>query len=253
MPPPNNGPPGQPTEGGPQSILPLHRSLNSARWSTHLAEEFEEALSALIEGKTPKMAIYTRKGRGTRNFQYVKGYWVVHQLNHLFDYNWDWEILHQQVGKTQVWVQGKLTVRTTALDGRITTIIKTSYGGSDIKTYAGENARLGEVIDLADDLKAASTDALKKAASFLGIASDVYWSEDSGSSGDEVPESTLRALYMRGGTIGWSEEETRKWASTEGGCSFEELTSSQVNNLLGKLVMKARTAPNGREVKEKVQ
>jgi len=69
---------------------------------------------------------------------------------------------------------GKLIVRTNDQE-----IIKTQFGRADIKFKSGKNER-GEKIptdqplDLGNDLKAATTDALKKCASELGIASDVY-------------------------------------------------------------------------------
>ncbi len=89
-------------------------------------------------------------------------------LNKAFNWDWDFRILDQQIGKSQVWVRGELTVR---VGGR--TITKSQYGGSDIKL----NRTTGEALSIADDLKATASDCLKKCASLLGIAGDVYWKD----------------------------------------------------------------------------
>jgi len=49
-------------------------------------------------------------------------------------------------------------------------IVKSAFGGSDIKR-AKES---GEIISLADDLKAAATDSLKKCASLFGVGLHLY-------------------------------------------------------------------------------
>lgn len=56
--------------------------------------------------------------------------------------------------------------------GRLTagTVCKTQFGTSSIT----RNKQTGEVISLGDDLKAAATDALKKAATLLGVGLSLY-------------------------------------------------------------------------------
>jgi len=65
----------------------------------------------------------------------------------------------------QAIVHGKLTCRANGA-----TVVKHQFGRADIKLRKAD----GVPLDLGNDLKAASTDALKKCASELGIASDVY-------------------------------------------------------------------------------
>jgi hypothetical protein len=96
---------------------------------------------------------------------------VNEQLNLIFGWDWDWQILEWRMlpaggEPLEVVVHGQLTVRTSK-----GIIIKTQFGGSDVKRQNGK------VISLADDLKAASSDALKKCASMLGLALDLYRSE----------------------------------------------------------------------------
>jgi len=133
-----------------------------------------------ILSKTPKKHIRQRVGRGGMTFNYVEVGYVVKQLNDAFNFMWDFEVIDHQVGKKQVWVKGKLTVHLSP-EFRI---IKTAYGGSDIKRIKGTV----NVVDIADDLKAAQSDALKKSASLIGIASDVYYPNVYGEDQSEADE-----------------------------------------------------------------
>lgn len=127
---------------------------------------------ALLDEKTPTQFIKKRQGRGGMTFDYVETGYVVKKLNEVFNGMWDFEILEQEVGKNHIWVKGKLTVKFVDAKGNIHTLVKSQFGGSEVK-----KTKTGEVIDIADDLKAASSDALKKCASLLGVASDVYFQE----------------------------------------------------------------------------
>lgn len=125
-----------------------------------------EALRDAINEPTPKEEIKHRKARGNLVVRYVTHQYMVKRLNELFGHLWDFEILDQKVGQTQVWVKGQLRIWLSPTFS----ITKTAFGGSDIKMYSNTS----NPIDIADDLKAASSDSLKKCSSLLGIASDVY-------------------------------------------------------------------------------
>lgn len=133
---------------------------------------FKDRILALIDEKTPPEFIKQRVGPDGRMVDYVEVGYVVDRLNEAFGRLWDFEILDQQVGNEQVWVKGQLKVWL-APNFAIT---KTQFGGVPIKRFArGDKA--GQVMDIANDLKAAAADSLKKCASYLGIARDVYWGE----------------------------------------------------------------------------
>lgn len=117
--------------------------------------------------KTPQQYIYTRPGKGGGKFSYVTGSYVTKMLNFVFGWNWDFDVVEQGREGGVVWVKGKLTVRNA--DGR-QQIVKTQFGRAEIKFMRGSK----EMLDYGNDLKAATTDALKKCASMLGIASDVF-------------------------------------------------------------------------------
>ena len=126
----------------------------------------KEQLNFLL-GKTPETHIYTRPGKGGGQWKFVTGVYVKKVLNSIFGWDWDFEIVSFDVNMAakQAIVHGKLTCRANGA-----TVVKHQFGRADIKIRKADGAPL----DLGNDLKAASTDALKKCASELGIASDVF-------------------------------------------------------------------------------
>jgi recombination DNA repair RAD52 pathway protein len=129
----------------------------------------ERQLVALV-AKTPTHFVKTRKGRGGKEFRYVTGAYVQDRLNQVFGWGWSFEV--KDHGKSpsnrSVWVLGRLTV----LDPQTKQVLvtKEQFGSADIKVEKGTTIE----VDYADDMKAASTDALKKCASLLGVAADIY-------------------------------------------------------------------------------
>lgn len=128
----------------------------------------DEAQQAILTQTTPDHAIKTRIGRGGKTLSYVSHDWVTRQLNNAFNWQWSFEIksylLLPPENPIEVIVNGRLTVITPK--GNLT---KEQFGGSDIK-----RTKNGDIISVADDLKAAASDCLKKCASLLGLALDLY-------------------------------------------------------------------------------
>ena len=153
--------------------------------ATVLPKYLNEAQINFITQKTPRAYIKTRPGPGGMPLSYVEVGYVINTLNQVFGWDWDFRVLDQQVGKKQVWVRGELSVR-----ARGHTIVKGQFGGADIKL----NRTTGEPISIADDLKAAASDCLKKCASMLGIAGDVYW-KDLEMQAPETEERTTTPAY----------------------------------------------------------
>ncbi|WP_213279362.1 Rad52/Rad22 family DNA repair protein [Chryseobacterium indologenes] len=124
-----------------------------------------------VIGKTPEKAKKVRPAKGGGTWTYVSGSYMKKQLNILFGWNWDFEIVSEQilVDAGEVVVKGKLTCRS---NGQ--TIVKMQYGNKDIMFKKGTKTPLS----IGNDLKAAATDALKKCAAEIGIAQDVYGPED---------------------------------------------------------------------------
>jgi len=132
----------------------------------------EKQLQILFK-KTPEKHVYQRPAKGGGKWDYVTGTYVRKVLNLMFNFNWDFEVVEHKfdLQLKQAFVLGKLTVRTNDK-----TIIKMQFGTKDImfKRQVDPDTNMKMPLDLGNDLKAATTNALKKCASELGIASDVY-------------------------------------------------------------------------------
>lgn len=105
--------------------------------------------------------IKSRQGAFGQSLHYVEAHHVVQRLNDALDGLWAFEVVEHLILDNEVVVLGKLSA-----DG----IAKTAFGGSAIT----KNRSSGEVLSIADDLKAAATDALKKAASLFGVGLHLY-------------------------------------------------------------------------------
>lgn len=132
-------------------------------------QTLNEAQVDFLLQRTPRHEIKYRQGRGGLQFAYVEHGYVTERLNMVFGFNWDFEVVDKQILEDEVIVEAKLTVRTPG--GQ--TIVKTQFGGADIKRHAS-GARSGRPLSIADDFKAAASDALKKCASLLGVGLDLY-------------------------------------------------------------------------------
>jgi len=117
----------------------------------------------LLENPFPKEQIKQRIGTYGTVLDYVEGHTVIQRLNEAFDAKWSFEILRCKIleKEDEVVVLGRLSA-----EG----VVKCQFGSSRI-TRAKDS---GEIISLADDLKAAATDSLKKCATMLGVGLHLY-------------------------------------------------------------------------------
>ena len=118
---------------------------------------------ALLEKPFEPSQIKQRQGNFGHILDYVEGHVVTSRLNEAFDGNWTFEIVKYRILKDtdEVLVLGKLTA-----EG----ITKMAFGSKEIARSKETKA----IISIGDDLKAASTDALKKAASLFGVGLYLY-------------------------------------------------------------------------------
>jgi hypothetical protein len=121
----------------------------------------------LLEDPFTPAQIKHRKGNFNRTLAYIEAPAVINRLNDAFDGAWSFDILEHHILQEEVLVLGRLTA-----EG----ITKTQFGNSQI-TRKKES---GEIISLGDDLKAAATDALKKAATLLGVGLHLYDEKNNG-------------------------------------------------------------------------
>lgn len=210
--------------------------------------KFNKALENLVKGHTPPEdfpngRIPKRPGRGKGRdgqpimWDYVPAWWVIEQLNSLFGFNWDFEIINQDIGKNQLWVLGKLTVR--GQDG--ISVSKMQYGSSDIKFYGVDHpTKSGQIMDLADDLKSAAQDSLKKCGTLLGMASDIYGRRemqqlrDSLSESDADKKTASNILARRIDKFKLDiDRDVKPLAKESLGEELDSLDSSQIHKLVG--------------------
>ncbi|MEW6291196.1 MAG: Rad52/Rad22 family DNA repair protein [Thermodesulfobacteriota bacterium] len=117
----------------------------------------------LLEQPFSQDQIKQRKGALGNTLEYVEAHVVIQRLNDAFDGNWSFEIIKHEINADadEVIVLGKLVVEQ---------ITKSQFGSSRIT----RNSDTKEIVSLADDLKAAATDSLKKCATMLGVGLHLY-------------------------------------------------------------------------------
>jgi len=108
----------------------------------------------------PPELVKQRQGQGGKMLSYIETHAVIARLNEACDDGWSFEVVEHQVLEDEVIVLAKLTA-----DG----VVKTAFGGTSIT-----RDRDGRPVSIADDLKAAGSDALKKSASLLGVGLELY-------------------------------------------------------------------------------
>ena len=114
---------------------------------------------SILHKPFPPELIKQRQGQGGKTLNYVETHAVIARLNEGC-HQWSFEITEHQLLEDEVVVVGKLMA-----DG----VIKMAFGGSSLT-----RDRSGKCISVADDLKSAGSDALKKAASLLGVGLELY-------------------------------------------------------------------------------
>lgn len=129
-----------------------------------------------IFNSTPARYKYERPAKGGGNWTYVKSSYVRKVLDGVFGFNWNFDIETTlaeafEIAKlTKVCVvKGTLTGKV-SVDGEWLEISKTQFGRSEVKFKRDST----EPLDFGNDMKAATSDCLKKCASLFGIGADVY-------------------------------------------------------------------------------
>lgn len=114
----------------------------------------------LLEEPFDPSLIRNRPGPFGQSLSYVGTPHYIRKLNAAFDGQWGCRVIHHEVRAKEVVV---------LLELRAGEVVKQAFGGSDIATN-----RSGEAISLADSLKSACADGLKKCCSMLGMGLHLY-------------------------------------------------------------------------------
>lgn len=170
----------------------------------------------LLEKPFGPKQIKQREGNFGKMLDYIEGHAVIQRLNDAFDADWSFTIIRHEILKEtdEVIVIGEL---------KAGNVVKTQFGSSRI-TRARES---GEIISLADDLKAAATDALKKTATLLGVGLHLYGGNHSG------PQSFGNGHYQdRPPAGGGNGKHKNPSGKSNGGNGNGRLTSKQYRYML---------------------
>jgi hypothetical protein len=196
-----------------------------------------------LERPFPQEVIKSRKGAHGQ-VSYVEAAHYIRRLNEAFDGKWSWSIVAREQLDGQVLVVGALEVGG---------MVKHAFGGSRVTTKAGGT----DPISLADDFKAAGTDALKKACSLLGIGLDLYTASepaDEQAAEQQGPRryplrdvsrdpseparltgKQLKAIYAIASAHGLSDTELKRQCKEAYGVMPEYLSKSDASQLIEKL------------------
>ncbi len=128
-----------------------------------------ERLSEKFPERFIKRRLINQGTADEKVIEYIGGDKVIERLNSVIGFNWSFtiedRIIDIEIG--QIAILGRLE----AVIDNIKTV-KEQWGSSAIDTYSN-----GKVISLGDNIKAATTDSLKKCATLIGVGIYLYDSE----------------------------------------------------------------------------
>lgn len=181
------------------SVKPKTGSTGTTEKETVIIPEFSKKAKQLITAPIPQSLIKERDGGRGMTLSYLSGSTVIDYLNAAFNYLWDMEIIKiwkeesvekqpskwdKQKGINDPVPQNpvahaivKLTVYMPQADGSVLPITKMGTGSKSVIGGQSEQESI---------FKAATTDALKKAASYFGIGLELYRDEDEQAIFDEM-------------------------------------------------------------------
>ena len=131
----------------------------------------------LLEQPFEDKCILQRRGNYGQMLSYIPAHLIIQRLNDSTDGNWSFEVAeYQQMGE-EVVVLGKLTT-----DG----VTKMQFGNSRVTM-----GKSGEVVSIGDDIKAATSDCIKKCATPLGVGLHLYGDTTTHDSAAQTDMSTM--------------------------------------------------------------
>lgn len=156
-------------------VMPRNTAVVAPDKMTVLTTKQLNALNA----RTPKHYKRKRPAKGGGEWDFVPVGYVKKRLNQIFGHeNWSFTIVSSLADSFDIatrtgscTVHGRLTVY---VDPDKQPVIKEQFGRAQVKFLKGTK----EPMDFGNDMKSAGSDALKKCASELGIASDVYYKQE---------------------------------------------------------------------------
>ena len=174
----------------------------------------------LLEKEFEPGQIKQREGNFGKKLDYIEGHCVIARLNEAFEAEWSFSILEHLILKEtdEVLVVGQL---------RAGNVVKTQFGSSRI-TRARES---GEPLNLGDDYKSATTDAIKKCASLLGIGLHLYNGDKQAAGQNPNRQHNHRSNSQQGGSTSYQNDRSKS-SSHDNGNGNGRLSSRQFKYIM---------------------
>jgi hypothetical protein len=176
----------------------------------------------LLERPFPAELVRTRPGRNGEEIRFLEGHVVVARLNEAFGGDWSFHIEKHEIFGDEVIVLGKLSAGG---------IVKMAHGAWPIT----RGQATGTAVSFGDDLKAAATDSLKKAATLLGVGLHLYASmppdfaqpattppqtpapqpsNGNGNGNGKLSNAQLRAIHAIRKRLGWDDAKLASFVTS---------------------------------------
>lgn len=173
----------------------------------------------------PQDSVKQRKGNYGKILDYLESNLIIGRLNDVLEGNWSFEILDYKIDKDEVLVKGQLTVGN---------VIKQQFGGSKITKHKDS----GAVISICDDLKAATSDCVKKCATLFGVGLYLY-SNGNGNGhkpnrngNGRITNKEITELFITCKSSGIPQSQVIKAAKETYKKTISQLTSIESRNLI---------------------
>jgi len=154
-----------------------------------------EATMKLLREKFSDKLIKHRKGARDKDLAYIEGHEVIARLNEIQNNDWEFHILDHEIIENVIFVRGRLTIAGVSREQYgvkpISFITKDKFVSvknedpvkdKGSKKKRGPKKRVKQHIriieDIGSDMKAATTDCLKKCASLFGVALHLYGKDE---------------------------------------------------------------------------
>ena len=175
----------------------------------------------------PQDAIKQRKGNFGNTLDYVESCNVIQRLNEVLEGRWSFRILFFQIDDEEVFVHGEL---------KVDDAVRQQFGGSSITRKTDTK----EAVSVADDLKAATADCLKKCASAFGVGLYLYKPKSNGNgnghkSNGRITNKEITDLFTTCKANGIQQSQVIKTAQDVYKKSIAQLTSLEAKNLIEQL------------------
>lgn len=244
---------------------------------TGLSDEEAKALVELLTEATPKDIIKYRDIPGGKKAPYVPGPEFIKKFNQAFGFLWSFEIPDIKVdsdnknlvakGRWSLTFPGRTITRkhpdgmeeTVRFDGF--SVIKEQFGSSDVKRWTSDapatdkkgrpikkangdqvyKHRVGDMLDLGNDYKAAATDAMKKCGMELGMFMDVYGPRDSDSEQSGPSDTQLQAFYFRAEKTSRNKDSADAYFLERTGKPIDQALDQEVLSMTADLIDEAKS------------